>query len=60
MIAQDRNDSANAQRAYERIVAQDETVSSIKEAQAETIDALLNAFTNIGPGFRQKSCHKIR
>lgn len=42
MIAQDRKDTATANRAYQRILAQDDTVSSIEQAQEETIDALVD------------------
>ena len=42
MIAQDRKDTASAKRAYQRIVAQDDTVSSLDEAKEETIDALVD------------------
>ena len=35
-------DVASAKRAYQRIVAQDDTVSSLDEAKEETIDALVD------------------
>ena len=42
MIAQDRKDTNSAQRAYQQIVVQDETVDNIEQARAETIDALVD------------------
>jgi hypothetical protein len=42
MIAQDRKDTANAQRAYQQIVVQDSTVANVEQAKAETIDALVD------------------
>jgi hypothetical protein len=42
MIAQDRKDSAAAQRAYQQIVVQDDTVVDIEQAKADTIDALVD------------------
>jgi hypothetical protein len=42
MIAQDRKDADAAQRAYQQIVVQDETVVNVQQAQAETIDALVD------------------
>jgi len=42
MIAQDRKDTKSAQRAYQQIVIQDETVANIEQAKAETIDALVD------------------
>lgn len=42
MIAQDRGDSESAARAYQQIVVQDQTVVNAEQAQAETIDALVD------------------
>ena len=42
MIAQDKGDSAAAKRAYQQIAVQDQTVVNIEQAQAETIDALVD------------------
>jgi hypothetical protein len=42
MIAQDRKDKASADRAYQQIVVQDQTVANLEQAQAETIDALID------------------
>jgi hypothetical protein len=42
MIAQDRKDAKNANRAYRQIVVQDNTVANVEEAKAETLDALVD------------------
>ena len=42
MIAQDKGDSAAAKRAYQQIAVQDQTVVNVEQAQAETIDALVD------------------
>jgi len=42
MIAQDQGDNAAAKRAYQQIVVQDGTVVNAEQAQAETIDALVD------------------
>ena len=42
IIAEDKRDGAGAKRAYQQIVVQDQTVVNIEQAQAETIDALVD------------------
>lgn len=42
MVAQDQKDSVTSERAYMRIVAQDDTVDSEDQARNETIDALVD------------------
>jgi hypothetical protein len=41
LIAVDAKDSKSAERAYQRLIAQDETVVNIQQAQAETMDLLV-------------------
>jgi hypothetical protein len=41
LIAQDEGNASAAAHAYQQIVAQDDSVESIEEAQSETIDALV-------------------
>ena len=42
MIAQDRKDTASANRAYQQIAVQDKSVVNVEQAKAETIDALVD------------------